>query len=1073
MEKTRKAQFLLLPLLLIAFVVGARAQSFRGGITGQVRDVSGAVLAQGSITARNIATGVTRSVMVGNDGSFSFRELPAGDYEVSAESAGLQVVKKLVKVSVGLDTSVDFDLARVKQVEQQVQVEAVAPLIDPTSDTLAQVIENRLVVDLPLNGRDFGKLVALTPGVTVEGSGVAGTEKGFGQFNINGNRDRSNNYLLDGTDNNDPFFNNSALNQVGITGAPASLLPIDAIQEFNLETQVPAEYGRNSGATVNILTKSGSNQFHGSAFEYVRNSALDARNYFNTRYNQDGTPNPQSPFKNNQFGGSLGGPLVKNRTFFFTAYEGQHERVTSDFTLFTPTAAQVDAAKTIALQQLGGGGTLNPALDKILDFFPTSSTGQLNGTVRDKNDLNSVIGKIDHQFNDKESLFANYVYSSSDQRFPLGGLGYGAGSRIAQFAQVSPTKVQVVSAGLLSTLNGGKLNELRFGYSRYTTSFAGADANFNPASIGLNLGNGKTGLPEIDFGGIIENLGASAYSIPRGRTSHTTQLLDNFFLSKGKHSIKFGAEYRRAVVDSYNDNLERGLLSVNFETDPATGDNLYSPDSVVNILTSYYLGDIYTGINTGNTQRTTANNNLGIFVQDDYHVADRLTLNMGLRWEYFGPLSESNGLISNYDFATGTLLQGRGYNNKLTNFSPRFGFAYQVADKTVLRGGYGLYFDYIPQNLLIANYTNAAGITTNPIGAKPVVPLGFDSLAWATGSGPAYRAYDGSYSIFATDKNFSVPYTQSWNLNVQRELAGAASLEVGYVGSKGTHLTRLFDANQTDAQGNYPNPNYAQIAVLATNSASNYHALQTTLRVRGLHGLSGFATYAWAHSIDDASDGIDFTAGAAFPQDSFNLRAEHGNSTFDTRQRFTAAVNYLAPKLPFGPSWLGSGWQLNSIVSIQSGRPIPIVTSNDNSGRYNYRQRPDLIPGVNPILSHWSPSTGYLNPAAFAQPADGTFGNLGRNQIYGPGFWNTDLSLVKGTRLREKLELQLRAEAFNVFNHPNLALPNGSLSFGTDPSTGKPLPLGVISQTPDVAQGNPGLGGGGPRVMQLGVRLQF
>jgi hypothetical protein len=1064
----RKNILTLLLVFLAALVAGA--QSFRGGISGQLRDASGANLVQGNVTARNLATGATRTIQVGSDGSFLLRELPAGDYEVSAESSGLQPVARQVRVSVGLDTTVDFELSQVKQVVQQVQVSDVAPLIESTRDTLAQVVENRLVVDFPLNGRDFGKLIALTPGVTVEGSGVAGTEKGFGQFNINGNRDRSNNYLLDGTDNNDPFFNNSALNQVGITGAPASLLPIDAIQEFNLETQAPAEYGRNSGATVNILTKSGTNQFHGTSFEYVRNSAFDARNYFNTRLNSDGSANTQSPFRNNQFGVSLGGPLVKNRTFFFTAYEGQRERVTSDFALNVPTSTQIASAKAIATDV--EGATINPALDKVLAFFPSSSTGSLNGVVSDKNDLNSVIAKIDHQLRPSQSLYANYVYSSSDQKFPLGGLGYGAGSRIAQFAQVSPTTVQVASLGLLSVLGGNRLNELRFGYSRYKTSFAGADASFDPASIGLNLGTGKTGLPEIDFNGTIENLGASAYSIPRGRTSNTLQALDNYSLTKGKHAIKLGAEYRRAFVDSYNDNLERGLLDVNFDTDPNTGENLYSPDSVVNLLTSFYLGDIYTGINTGNTQRTTTNNNFGAFAQDDYRIANRLTLNAGLRWEYFGPLGETSGLISNYDFKSGKLVQGRSYDRTFTNFSPRLGFAYNAGKQLVVRGGYGLYYDYIPQNLLIANYTNAAGITTNPIGSKPVVPLGFDSTAWATGSGAAYIPYDGSYSIFGTNSNFRVPYTQSWNLNLQHELGRAASFEVGYVGSKGSHLTRLYDANQTDADGNYPNSDYAQIAILTTEAASKYNALQTTLRIRNLHGLTGFSTYNWSHSIDDASDGIDFTAGAAMPQDSFNLAAERGNSTFDTRQRFTVALNYRAPRLTLGPEWLSKGWQLNTITTVQSGRPIPIVTSNDTSGRYNYRQRPNLVAGKNPILAHWSPATGYLNPEAFTQPEQGTFGNLGRNQIYSAGFWNTDFSLEKSTTLRGDLELQLRAEVFNLFNHPNFALPNGSLSFGQD-SSGQALPMGAISQTPDVAQGNPGLGGGGPRVLQLGARLQF
>jgi len=1056
-------------LSLFALVLTANAQSFRGSISGQLQDASGAALVKGQVSARNVATNAVRDTTTNSDGSYSLRELSAGDYEVQAVSTGLQPVKKQVRVDVGVNTSVDFTLGHLSQVVQQVQVTSAAPLVDQESSTLSQVVENRLVEDFPLNGRDFGKLVALTPGVTVEGSGVAGTEKGFGQFNINGNRDRSNNYLLDGTDNNDPYFNNSALNQVGITGAPASLLPIDAIQEFNLETQAAAEYGRNSGATINILTKSGSNVFHGSLFEYVRNSALDARNYFNTVTQSDGTANLQSPFKNNQFGGSVSGPAQKDKTFFFAAYEGQRERASSDFTLLVPTTNQIASAKDLA--QANASGTLNPALDTILSYYPASTTGSVNSAVHDKNDLNSVIGKIDHQFSPSESAYFNYAYSSSDQLYPLGGTGYGAGSRIARFAQVSPTRVQVASAGLLSTLSRSVVNELRAGYTRYHTSFASADASFDPTSIGLDLGDGHGGLPEIDLGGVLENLGASAYSIPRARTSQTAQILDNLSLTHDKHSLKFGAEFRKAIVNSFDDNMERGLLYVNNPTD-ANYNNLYTSDSVTNLLTGFYLGNIDATVDTGNTQRTTVNNSFAAFAQDAYRLNDRLTLNGGIRWEYFGPLSETHGLISNYDFDKQELVYGRSYNRVFTNFSPRFGFALRATKDVVVRGGYGLYYDYIPQDLLIANYTNSAGIVTNPIGPKAVTGMSFDSSAWSYGGSQVYTSGTGPWSIFGTGRHFGTPYTQSWNLNVQQQLTPAASYELGYVGSKGTHLTRLYDANQTDANGNYPNANYAQIGILATASASNYHALQGTLRLRDLHGFSGFAGYTWSHSIDDASDGIDFAAGVALPQDSTNLRAEHGNSTFDSRQRFTVALNYQLPRFSAGPWWINSGWQLNAIATLQSGRPIGLVNSYDNSGRNNYRQRPNLVAGVNPILSHWTPSSGYLNPAAFTQPDDGTFGNLGRNQIYGPAFKNLDFSLLKTTKLHENLNLQLRVEAFNILNHPNFALPSNTVNTGDD-ADGNPLPIGQITQTPDVAQGNPGLGGGGPRVLQLGARLQF
>ncbi len=321
---------LLVPCLL-------QAQSYRGSIRGRVVDPSGGVIVGAKVSAKNNATGQSRDTLTGSDGVYVLAELPAGEYTVTAESAGLSPVAQNVAVSVGIDTSADFDLSRFEKKKEQLTVTAEAPVIDEAHDVLGEVVERRLVEDLPLNGRDFGKLVALVPGATVEPSGVAAVEYGFGQFSINGSRDRSNNYTLDGTDNNDPFFNNSAFNQTGIGGAPASILPIDAIQEFNLQTQFPAEYGRNSGAVINIITKSGTNQLHGSAFEFVRNDLFDARNFFNRSLDSFGNPIPKSEFRNNQFGASLGGPIIKDKTFFFGAYEGQRERVTSDFSFLVPT----------------------------------------------------------------------------------------------------------------------------------------------------------------------------------------------------------------------------------------------------------------------------------------------------------------------------------------------------------------------------------------------------------------------------------------------------------------------------------------------------------------------------------------------------------------------------------------------------------------------------------------------------------------------------------------------------------------------------------------------------------------
>jgi len=1078
---------------IISLAIPCAAQSYRGAIRGSVTDPAGNLVPNAKVSAKSTGTGMVREAVTSADGSYVLAELPAGTYTVTVTGPGLEPVAQNVVVNIGLDTPADFSLARVQRNVVSITVTEDVPLIEATRDVLGEVVDQRLVTELPLNGRDFGKLVALSPGATVDPSGVAGTQDGFGQFNINGNRDRSNNYTLDGTDDNDPFFNNSALNQTGIGGAPASLLPIDAIQEFNLQSQFAAEYGRNSGSVVNIITKSGTNQFHGTAFGFLRNSALDSRNYFNTEAHK-------SVFQNSSFGASLGGPVVVDRTFFFGAYEGQRERVGSDFLLLVPTQNQIQTARNIAL---GIQGTINPGLDAILAFYPQSTTGQIPASVRDTNNGNNFIVKLDHNLNNRELLSGRYAFGQSYQIFPFGSPGgYGAGSRLPQFAQTSPARVQVLSLSLLSTFSANRINEVRFGYSRYRTSFSSLNANFDPASIGLNFGTGKLGLPEFDFTNI-ENLGATGFSVPRGRTSGTYQILDNFTLIESRHTLKFGGEFRRAVISNFNDNLERGI----FQFTAGVG---LSTDPVVDALADFYTGGSqdaffccsFVSVDQGNTQRTTYNNGFSFFGQDDYRVSSTVTLNFGLRWEYFGPLSEAHNLLSNLGADGNLAMVGTDglhglYKRDLHDFSPRLGLAWAARKNTVLRAGYGLYYDYVPQHLYIANFTTSAGVATNPIGPMPILPLSFDDTAFnGTNPTPNSPIMNGvaspPYSIFVTPQNFHSPYTQNWNFNIEQKITEHSAAEMRYVGSKGTKLVRLTDLNEPDASGTRPNSTYSAMDELTPSSSSIYHALDAIARFQNAHHFSGLAGYVWSKSIDDASDGIDFVPGAAFPQDPGNLAAERGPSTFDTRQRFTAALNYALPSFSANRR-LGSGWQINSIVSVQTGRPIPIANSTDTTGRFYFNQRPNVVPGASLILPHWTPTTGYLNPLAFIQPAYGTFGDLGRNAIFGPGYGDWDFSLTKSTQLTERLNLQVRAEFFNLLNHPNFALPAHAIIPGyVDNGTpGNPqiapnpaahvngdlnqplLAMGPITQTPDVAQTNPGLGGGGPRVIQVGAKFVF
>jgi hypothetical protein len=1073
-----RVMFLCSAALLIPSLV--LAQSFRGSIRGKVADPSGSLVAGAKITSKNVDTGLTRDATTTDEGTFVLAELPAGTYTVTVNAAGFAPVAQNVVVNVGLDTTADFSLLKVQQRTENITVTAEVPLVEATRDVLGEVVDQRLVADLPLNGRDFGKLVALVPGATVEPSGVAAIQSGFGQFSINGNRDRSNNYTVDGTDNNDPFFNNSAFNQTGIGGAPASLLPIDSIQEFNLQANFSPEYGRNSGSVINILTKSGTNHLHGSAFEFLRNSAMDARNYFNRAVNPGtGLPVKKTAFRNNNFGASLGGPIVKDKIFFFGAYEGQRERVGSDFSLLVPTQHQIAEAEVDA------GGTVNPALVKILNYFfpnvPSAPASQpaalVPYSVKDKNDGDSLLAKVDLNLSSSENLTTRYAFARSQQTFPLGNPGTLNASRLSQFAQNSPTRVQLFSSSLLSTLGTSRVNEIRFGYSRYRTSFTASDNTLDPlATFGINFGTGKLGMPEIDFGGIFDNLGATAFSIPRGRTSQSYQILDNFIWLKGKHTVKVGAEYRRIAISSFNDNLERGAIVL------PTGNGLdLNPGT--DILAAYFLGSTsFTLGDMGNTQRTTYNNGLSFFAQDDFMLSPSFTVNYGMRWEYFGPISEKNNILANLGTDGQLAMVGSdgvdgAYSRDLNNFGPRVGFAWNVAPKTVVRGAYGVYFDYVPQDLMTTNFTNDAGLVTPPIGPNPVTPLTYNQSAFATAPAPGtppapvFTPLGPPFDIFFTPRNFETPYAQNWNLNLEQQLTKELALQLGYIGSKGTKLVRLRDANQSFPGGGRPNTSYGFMDEFANLSSSVYHGLQATLRTRNWHGVSGFAGYTWSKSIDDASDGINFVNTVALPQDSNNLRAERGPSNFDTRHRFTAAFNYALPDL-FGAKRLSQGWQVNAILTAQSGRPIPLVCSCDTSGTgfptpSNGLQRPNLVPGQPIINSNWESSPdviGYLNGNAFAQPPSETFGTLGRNAIFGPKFWNLDFAVLKDTRLHERLTLQLRAEFFNIFNHPNFALPGFSITPGSND---------VITQTPDQAQTNPGLGGGGPRVIQLGAKFLF
>jgi hypothetical protein len=1077
-------------LLLISLLsINVSAQTFRGTILGKIVDPQGALVPGAKITAKNTSTGLERSTTSDEDGNYTVAELPIGPYEVRVEMTGFaNATVTNVTVEVAGERRVDVMLS-ISTGEALVFV-ATDEQVQTTSNTLGGTITTKAAADLPINGRDFTKFLIMVPGATGDHSGATDSPGSFGLFSANGNRGRANNYLLDGTDMNDGYRNLPAINEAGVFGTPATILPIEAISEAAIQTNVEAEFGRNSGATVNIVTKSGTNDFHGSLFEFFRNDKLDARNFFNR------DSESQTAFRNNQFGGSLGGPIKRNSTFFFFAYEVQRERVGLNSTARVPDPREI---------QLRGGPT-NPVIARLLARNPwpapnrplpvddDSGEPNLFVTTRASNDVDSLIAKIDHSFNKDNQLTGRYFYGTSDQSFPLAIL---AGNILPGFNTTTPTTVHLVSISYLKILSSTKVNELRFGFNRFKEGFFPEDNDFDPRSIGLNTGitsEQDFGLPQIriqdDLG--IANIGATL-SVPRARTDINYQVIDNFSWKLTKHDLKFGYEFRRTTVDQFFDAGYRGRL------DFAS-------------LEDFLSGTLSGGrAARGNSNRFTLQNSHAGYLQDTFRFSPQLTLNLGLRWDYFGVIDERDHLLSNFDPTVGLVQVGspglpRLYGRDWNNFSPRIGLAWNVhgKDKTVVRAGWGLFYDAFSQDFFAGQLpfnTFNPGPAFNPVGPSPVL-FSFSTEPVIHEGVPIFTDFLDS-DVFAVDPNLRTPYIQNYNLNIQRELFRNGVLEVGYVGSHGTKLFRYRDINQpvnpsVSSARPFDNGPFAPsggtffyVNHLETTAISNYNALQTSFSVRGRKGFSSQVNYTWSHSIDNASDGQDYVANATQPDNSHCTKCEKANSNFDSRHRFVVSASYALPNLSQSHPRFGKGWQLNTVVTIRSGNPFHLTLFDDYNNTGEFFPRPDVV--GDPYAGTSAPDR-FINLSAFQVPCtldpagDGSagscipgtwhFGSLGRNALRGPGYHNVDFSIFKDTEINERLRIQLRAEIFNIFNHPNFSNPllpsfAADMTSSVDSVTGRGTGFLPITVTPDVGIGNPFMGGGGPRNIQLAMKLIF
>jgi outer membrane receptor protein involved in Fe transport len=1093
--------------LLLGLGSQIQAQTFRGTILGTVTDTSGAAISGATVAVKNVDTGLTRTVTTSTDGSYAVPELPIGNYSVTVEMSGFKsAVVTGIRVEVSSERRADMTL-QTGEVSQRVEVTGdTLPQVESTENTLGGIIESKVVTNLPVNGRDYQKLIFLVPGVTGSPDQITDSPGSFGIFSVNGARGRANNFLLDGTDMNDGYRNDPAINEAGVFGTPATILPVEAIAELRVASNFEAEYGRSAGGVVNVVTKSGTNELHGSGFEFFRNNALDARNFFN----DVGTP--QNPFHNNQFGGALGGPIMKDKTFFFIDYEGLREKGAEASTACVPTTADI-TTNTPA-------GGINPVIQKLISSgkawpAPTNpgvdcyNNGGTNTSLSTpfSNRVDSAIVKIDHSFNNSNLLTGRYYIGDSTQSFPLALTG---GGLLPNYNTSTPTRVQLVSISYVSTLTPSIVNEARLGWNRFAEGFFPQDRSFDPASIGLDTGAAKYdfGLPVFAVasptGSSLAQLGSDKGD-PRQRVDTNWHYIDNVSWKAGKHDIKFGYEYRRTSVSQILDRGFRGTLS--FKS----------------------LGDFLAGLPTGggsqrlgNTDRNTFENSHAGYIQDSYRWRKNVVLNLGLRYDYYGLIQEKHSNLTNIDPTTGATIlvgQGRLYQPDYRNWAPRVSVAWDLTGKgkTVVRAGYGIFFDAYSQDMFIGHLPFNSGFDPGPaysgFGPNPISSAGALTAPFTAGT-PVYGSASPMGDAFGVDQHLRTPYMENFNLNLQQQVAQKMVVQVGYVGSNGHKLLRFRDINQpSQAQitaadlacacindGTVPralNPAFFYINYEEASANSNYNAMQASYRINDWHGITSTLNYTWSHSIDDASDGEDYVPNAAQPNDSSAaIRANRGNSNFDVRNRLTWNFIYQFPNRHGDWRRLTDGWGVNGIVTIQSGQPFHLnynfQPSDDFDGSGELFGRPDV---VGPVKYNQNDPNNFFSLTSFAAPCtpvaagfNGTdlscvpgtrhFGNEGRNSLRGPHFRQFDFSLFKNTQLTERLKLELRFEAYNLFNHPNFANPYLPL-FIADAAQNGFLPTGQssgnyrLTATGDVGIGYPFLGSGGPRGLQIAAKLTF
>ena len=1090
-------------LLMVATAVpAALAQSVSGTILGTVTDSSGAIVAGAKVTIINEGTALTRTVTSDANGEYTAPSLPTGHYTVMSEMTGFKALA-LSNVEVGVDQRVRINLKLdLGAMTESVSVKAETPLVQTSSSELGTTVGNAQIEALPLNGRNFVNLTRSIPGVlrgipgaNIDGSGSLAW-RASASFSANGQRPRDNNYMLDGVDNNETWLQTVVI-----------FPSVDALDEFKLQTSTySAEFGRSLGGVVNLQIKSGTNQLRGSGFEFHRNDAFDANNFFNNRANR-----AKPDFTQNQFGGTLGGAVFKDKTFFFTDYQGSRETqgVTAlstvpslamrrgDFSeltrvIYDPTTGQPFQGNVIPDQRID-----LVARNILTQLYPEpntpgtrqSSNGQtinnyLLNPIKHRQD-NQFDVKVDHNLTSTNRFFTRYSYEKTHRIQPASlphgdaGATFGAGE--------GNIKAQSLAFNDTHTLRPNLLNEFRFGWSSIKFFQVPIDFGTNPANAvglpGVNLNQVTSGMSQMTFQNI-RNLGANGNN-PLITNQNDFQFFDNATWIKGKHTIKSGGSITLRSREILNPDTITGVF--NFNNNMTSNCAGQAAGCSVNGQTGFDVASFMLGyVNTkarnlfDEDTYTEKRPEYSLYMQDDFRATNRLTLNLGLRWDVYVPWIEVDDRQSNFDETTGkfvvasddAVIDGVKVGRYLQTYSkrdvgPRFGFAYDLTGngKTLVRGGFGIFWNFSPGGTSSSKAQNPPFLQATALTASPsaygINLLLKTGLPDPPGTSPTREASGSTRSIF--DINFRDAYARQWNLNIQRSLATNYLVEIAYVGSQGRQMLIKGDPNQappvvgqTDSNVNRPfiklAPLLRQIGQVQSRGTLDYNGLLMKFQRRFANNFSFLNSYTYGKAIDLNSD----NDGTVTLTNVYDPGYNRGPADYDITHTFTSSWIY---ELPIARNKVYGGWQVSGIMLWRGGLPLTVTTTTgvQSTGTGN---RPNRICDgsiSNPTIDKW------FDTSCFVAPSDltGTYGNAGRNIIRGPGSFNIDASLIKNTKIGH-VATEFRIEAFNVLNHPQFGNPNttvGNAAYGT---------IAAMLTSPSCATC-----GTVERQVQLGVKVRF